>query len=145
MTHDRYFSTMSGWIPNSIAVPVPGRHYSSWLEQKQKRLQLEEKSESMRQRTLARELNGCAGPRPARQKQGALKRTTSCWARTREADRESRNLNPAGPDWGTSLSSEGSAEAYGDSCSSTIALHATRGGIVGVIGQNGAGKTTRSA
>ena len=128
VTHDRYFlDNVAGWIlelDRGSGIPWEG-NYSSWLEQKQKRLQLEEKSESKRQRTLARELEWVRMAPRARQAKGKarLKAYEELLGRGhREADRERRDLHPARPA-SRRRRRRGARSAEGataTSCSSTI-------------------------
>jgi len=101
ITHDRYFlDNVAQWIlelDRGYGVPWKG-NYSSWLEQKKKRLEVEEKTESARQRQLARELEWCGcRPRHARPraKPDSLATMSSC-GRRREARPERRDLHPTG-------------------------------------------------
>ena len=150
VTHDRYFlDNVAGWIlelDQGRGVPWQG-NYSSWLEQKQERLRLEEKSESERQRTLERELEWIRmTPRAKQQKNKARIRA---YEELLNQDRVRRDeavqlYIPPGPRLGTiAIEAEGVSKHYGDRIifeNMNFALPS--GGIVGVIGPNGAGKTT---
>ncbi len=150
VTHDRYFlDNVAGWIlelDRGKGLPFQG-NYSSWLEQKQARLAVEEKTESARRRTLARELEWVRMSPKARQAKGK--------ARLQAYERllaEEQNVKldrveihiPAGPRLGdVVVQAEGVAKGFGDKLLfENLTLSLPPGGIVGVIGPNGAGKTT---
>ncbi|MEK6230108.1 MAG: energy-dependent translational throttle protein EttA, partial [Actinomycetota bacterium] len=150
VTHDRYFlDNVAGWIlelDRGRGIPFQG-NYSSWLEQKQARLAQEEKHESARQRTLARELEWT--------RMNASSRLTKSKARLARYDAllaEERNVKldnveihiPAGPRLGdVVVEAEGVSKAYGDRLLfEDLSFKLPPAGIVGVIGGNGAGKTT---
>jgi len=150
VTHDRYFlDNVAGWIlelDRGRGIPWKG-NYSSWLEQKQERLQRAEKQESDRQRTLARELEWIhMSPKGRRAKSKA--RISQYEALLSETDEgHARDLEiyiPPGPRLGdVVIEADGVAKGFGDRLlvdEMTFAL--PPGGIVGVIGPNGAGKTT---
>ena len=150
VTHDRYFlDNVAGWIlelDRGAGIPWEG-NYSSWLEQKRKRLAVEEKQESARQRTLERELEWvrmAARARQAKSKARARRlREAAGRGGPREA-REHRDLHPAGPAPGQ-RGHRGRAPAQGlrrQPADRGPVVQAPAGGIVGVIGPNGAGKTT---
>src|SRR5881409_2979813 len=152
VTHDRYFlDNVAGWIlelDRGSGIPWEG-NYSSWLEQKQKRLQLEEKSESKRQRSLARELEWVRMAPRARQAKGKarLARYEELLAADQAAEgREGpvRITIPPGPRLGNLvIEAKGVRKAYGENLlMDEVGFILPRGGIVGVIGPNGAGKTT---
>ncbi len=150
VTHDRYFlDNVAGWIlelDQGRGVPWKG-NYSSWLEQKQERLRLEEKSESERQRTLERELEWIRmTPRAKQQKNKARIRA---YEELLNQDRVQRNESvqlyiPPGPRLGDiAIEAKGVSKRYGDRIIfENMDFALPSGGIVGVIGPNGAGKTT---
>jgi ATP-binding cassette ChvD family protein len=150
VTHDRYFlDNVAGWIlelDRGRGIPWEG-NYSSWLEQKQRRLEVEEKQASARQRTLARELEWVRMAPRARQAKGKAR------FRAYEAlvaEGEQRQVDsaeiaiPSGPRLGdVVLEADHLCKAYGDRLLvDDLSFALPPGGIVGVIGANGAGKTT---
>jgi len=152
VTHDRYFlDNVAGWIlelDRGQGIPWKG-NYSSWLEQKQERLALEEKTESSRQRTLQRELEWVRMSPRARQAKGKARLTAyeKLLAEDKEYEKRSDSNEihiPSGPRLGdVVVETKGLRKGYGDNLlieDLTFAL--PPGGIVGVIGPNGAGKTT---
>jgi len=150
ITHDRYFlDNVAGWIlelDRGEGIPWQG-NYSSWLDQKRKRLAHEEKTESARQRTLARELEWVqASPRA---RQAKSKARVSAYESLVAAENEKREEAieigiPPGPRLGeVVVKAEGLRKGYGDRLLiENLTFTLPRGGIVGVIGANGAGKTT---
>jgi ATP-binding cassette ChvD family protein len=150
VTHDRYFlDNVAGWIlelDRGRGIPWEG-NYSSWLEQKQNRLQQEEKAESRKQRTLERELEWIRMSPRARQAKGKarlnayedlLREESSSKIETAEI-----YIAP-GPRLGDIVvEARGVKKGYGDNLLiEKLDFTLPRGGIVGVIGPNGAGKTT---
>src|SRR5436309_15362787 len=150
VTHDRYFlDNVAGWIlelDRGRALPFAG-NYSSWLEQKQKRLAQEEKSEKARQRTIAAELEWVRqNPKGRQAKQKArLNNYEALVAQERNARIEDVQIHiPPGPRLGeTVVRADGLGKGFGDRLLiDDAAFDLPRGAIVGVIGANGAGKTT---
>jgi sulfate-transporting ATPase len=150
ITHDRYFlDNVAGWIlelDRGRGIPWQG-NYSSWLEQKQKRLAEEEKQEVARQRTLARELEWIRESPRARQAKSKA-RITAYESLLAEAEARAPGsaqiMIPAGPRLGeVVIEAEHLRKAYGDKLLiDDLGFRLPPGGIVGVIGANGAGKTT---
>jgi ATP-binding cassette ChvD family protein len=150
ITHDRYFlDNVAGWIlelDRGQGIPWAG-NYSSWLDQKQKRLAQEEKAESARQRTLARELEWISMAPRARQAKSKARITAyeKLLADQYEAAPEKVEIAiPPGPRLGDDVVvAEGLKKGYGDRLLfEGLDFRLPPGGIVGVIGPNGAGKTT---
>ncbi|KGO83511.1 MULTISPECIES: energy-dependent translational throttle protein EttA [Flavobacterium] len=150
VTHDRYFlDNVAGWIlelDRGEGIPWKG-NYSSWLDQKAKRLEQEEKTASKRRKTLERELDWV--------RQGAKGRQTKQKARLQNYDRllneDQKQLEekleiyiPNGPRLGTNvIEAKGVAKAFGDKLLyENLNFTLPQAGIVGIIGPNGAGKTT---
>jgi sulfate-transporting ATPase len=152
ITHDRYFlDNVAGWIlelDKGEGVPWEG-NYSSWLDQKKKRLQQEEKSESSRQKFLSRELEWVNSSQKARQAKGKarLSRYEEMLAeQARESKRESTGeiYIPPGPKLGgLVIEVKNLRKSFGDRLLiDDLSFKLPPNGIVGVIGPNGAGKTT---
>jgi sulfate-transporting ATPase len=150
VTHDRYFlDNVAGWIlelDRGRGLPFEG-NYSSWLEQKGKRLAQEEKKESARQRTLASELEWVRMNASARQtkNKARLARYDALLAEERNAKLDSVEIHiPAGPRLGdVVVEAENLSKGYGDRLLiDNLSFKLPPAGIVGVIGGNGAGKTT---
>jgi len=150
VTHDRYFlDNVAGWIlelDRGRGIPWKG-NYSSWLEQKQTRLQHEEKSESERQRTLKRELEWIRmSPKGRRTKSKArISSYEKLLGQEKEKlDKELEIYIPPGPRLGkVVIEADTVAKSYdGKLLMENMSFSLPPGGIVGVIGPNGAGKTT---
>src|SRR5215217_7293945 len=150
VTHDRYFlDNVAGWIlelDRGSGIPWEG-NYSSWLEQKQKRLQLEEKSESKRQRTLQRELDWIRMSPRARQAKGKARLNAYEDLLSEDTAQKVEQVEiyiPPGPRLGDIvIEARDLRKSYGDLLlMDDVSFTLPRSGIVGVIGPNGAGKTT---
>jgi sulfate-transporting ATPase len=150
VTHDRYFlDNVAGWILElDRGYGIPGKgNYSSWLEQKQERVRLEEKSESKRQKTLERELEWIRMSPKARQSKGQARVNSYEKLLNQEAEQRREDLEiyiPPGPRLGdvvfefNEVTKSFDDRLILDKFSATI----PPGSIVGIIGPNGAGKTT---
>jgi energy-dependent translational throttle protein EttA len=150
VTHDRYFlDNAAEWIlelDRGYGIPWRG-NYSSWLEQKQERLRVEDKSDDKRQKTLARELEWIRMSPRARQAKS--KARVSAYEKLLEQDSEKRREEmeiyiPPGPRLGdVVINFEGVAKGYDDRLLyENLSLQVPPGAVVGIIGPNGVGKTT---
>jgi sulfate-transporting ATPase len=151
VTHDRYFlDNVAGWIlelDRGEGIPWQG-NYSSWLEQKSKRLATEEKQESKRQKSMARELEWIRSSAKARQAKGKA-RIANYDRMLEQSNKEKRNevnelFIPPGPRLGDLvIEANHVAMAFGENVLyDDLNFKLPAGGIVGIIGPNGAGKTT---
>ena len=150
VTHDRYFlDNVAGWIlelDRGRGIPWKG-NYSSWLEQKQARLRIEEKSESKRQKTLERELEWIRMSPKARQSKSKARITAYENLLAQDSARRAEDLEiyiPPGPRLGNLVvEAQQVRKGFGDQLLvENVSFALPPGGIVGVIGPNGAGKTT---
>ncbi len=150
VTHDRYFlDNVAGWIlelDRGRGIPWKG-NYSSWLEQKQARLRIEEKSESKRQKTLERELEWIRMSPRARQSKSKARITAYESLLAQDSAKRAEDLEiyiPPGPRLGNLVvEAQQVSKGFGDQLLvENVSFALPPGGIVGVIGPNGAGKTT---
>ena len=150
VTHDRYFlDNVAGWIlelDRGEGIPWEG-NYSSWLEQKTKRMEMEQKTESKRKKTLERELEWVRMSPKARHAKG--KARLSAYEQmlsqdTKEKEERLEIFIPNGPRLGTKvIEANGVSKAFGERLLfENLTFSLPPAGIVGVIGPNGAGKTT---
>ncbi len=150
ITHDRYFlDDVAGWIlelDRGEGFPFKG-NYSSWLEQKEQRLALENKNESLRQKEIQRELEwihmGAKG-RQAKHKEH-ITRYNELMAQEGKAQLKDTQISiPAGPRLGGQvIDIEGLTKSFGDKLLfENLNIHIPAGAIIGIVGPNGAGKTT---
>jgi sulfate-transporting ATPase len=150
VTHDRYFlDNVAGWIlelDRGYGIPWKG-NYSSWLEQKQERVRLEEKSESKRQKTLERELEWIRMSPKARQSKGQARVSAYEKLLGQEAEKRREDLEiyiPPGPRLGDVVFEfDKVTKSFGDRLIlDEFTASVPPGSIVGIVGPNGAGKTT---
>ncbi|MEN6464182.1 MAG: energy-dependent translational throttle protein EttA [Syntrophaceae bacterium] len=150
VTHDRYFlDNVAGWILEldmGEGIPWKG-NYSSWLEQKQNRLRLEEKSESQRQKTLQRELEWIRMSPKGRHAKSKARINSYEELLGQEGEKRERELEifiPPGPRLGkTVIETEAVNKGYGENLLiEDMSFAVPPGAIVGIVGPNGAGKTT---
>lgn len=150
VTHDRYFlDNVTGWIlelERGHGIPYEG-NYTGWLEQKEKRLQQEEREESARQRSIRDELEWVRASPKARQTKSKARITAfeDLVAKSQEKATGAAQISiPPGPRLGGKvIEVEGVSKGFGDRLLyENLSFRLPPGGIVGVIGPNGAGKTT---
>ena len=150
VTHDRYFlDNVAGWIlelDRGHGIPWKG-NYSEWLEQKQKRLAVEQRTEDRRQKAMARELEWIRSGAKARQAKGQARINayeSMLKQDVAEQERKFEIIIPPGPRLGTLVvEAQGVTKAYGDKLLyENLSFSLPPGGIVVIIGPNGAGKTT---
>jgi energy-dependent translational throttle protein EttA len=150
VTHDRYFlDNVAGWIlelDRGEGIPFEG-NYSSWLEQKKKRLEVEEKHESKRQKTLQKELEWIRQNPKGRQTKSRARINSyeELLSEQRNKQREEMEIFiPPGPRLGDKvIEAKSVSKGYGDKLLvEDMEFSLPPGGIVGIIGPNGAGKTT---
>ena len=150
ITHDRYFlDHVAGWIlelDRGVGIPWKG-NYSSWLEQKQRRLQLQEKKRTEYQKTLQRELEWIHMSPKGRQAKGKARINAYEQLMSQDSAKQEKDLEiyiPPGPRLGSVvIKTENVSKAYGDRVLfENMTFDLPAGGIVGIIGANGAGKTT---
>jgi ATP-binding cassette ChvD family protein len=150
VTHDRYFlDNVAGWIlelDRGRGIPWKG-NYSSWLEQKQKRLAGEEKTEAQHQKTLARELEWIRMSPKGRQAKGKARLNAYEAMLSHESEKRAPDLEiyiPPGPRLGKSvIELSGVSKSLGEKLlMENVNAVIPPGAIVGIIGPNGAGKTT---
>ena len=150
VTHDRYFlDNVAGWIlelDRGHGIPWQG-NYSSWLEQKEKRLQVEEQQQEALKKMLARELEWVRQNPKARQakSKARMQRFEELQSREFQERNETNEIYiPPGPRLGELvIEAKGLSKAYGEKLLfDKLDFNLPQGGIVGIIGPNGAGKTT---
>ncbi len=150
VTHDRYFlDNVAGWIlelDRGEGIPFKG-NYSSWLEQKQARLAVEERQESKRQKALARELEWIRQSPKGRHAKSKARIAAYEEMLAKQQSKRDEDVEipiPPGPRLGDLvIEAKGISKAFGDKLLfSDLDFSLPPGGIVGVIGPNGAGKTT---
>jgi ATP-binding cassette ChvD family protein len=150
VTHDRYFlDNVAQWIlelDRGHGIPWKG-NYSSWLEQKQARLAVEQRTEDRRQKAMARELEWIRKSATARRVKSQARITayeSMLKENVTEKEREFEILIPAGPRLGSLVvEAKGLSKVYGENLIfENLTFSLPPGGIVGVVGPNGAGKTT---
>ncbi len=150
VTHDRYFlDNVAGWIlelDRGVGIPWKG-NYSSWLEQKEKRLALEEKKESKRQRTLQRELEWIRMSPKGKRSKAKARLSSYDKLLSQETQKLAEDLEmyiPPGPRLGKLvIEADDVRKSYGERLLfEKMSFSLPAGGIVGVVGPNGAGKST---
>ena len=150
VTHDRYFlDNVAGWIlelDRGHGIPWEG-NYSQWLEQKQKRLAVEQRTEDRRQKSMARELEWIRSSSKARQSKGQARINAYEQMLNQDVEEQEKKFEiiiPPGPRLGNLVvEASGVSKGYGDKLLfENLNFSLPPGGIVGVIGPNGAGKTT---
>ncbi|GJL92259.1 energy-dependent translational throttle protein EttA [Hyphococcus sp.] len=150
VTHDRYFlDNVTGWIlelDRGRGIPYEG-HYSSWVDQKRKRLEQEQREEGNRKKTLDREVDWIRASPKARQAKSKARINAYDELLSKAANEEINTAQiqiPPGPRLGgVVIEAEGLKKGFGDKLLfDGLSFKLPPGGIVGVIGPNGAGKTT---